>query len=71
LVSSDAGALTRESSPGPPPPPFIASFFSAHIHQVTILIGLEISTVMSGMYKEYLYIYATDVLTPHCSSKYI
>jgi hypothetical protein len=26
---------------------------------------------MSGMYKEYLYIYATHVLTPHCSSKYI
>ncbi len=46
LASSDAGALTRESSPAPLPPPFLASFFSAHIHQVTNLIGLEISTVM-------------------------
>ncbi len=69
LVSSDAGAQSTESSPSPPLPPFIASFFSVHVPQGTIRAGLEISTFMAGMYKDYYYICDIEVLTPHCSSK--
>jgi hypothetical protein len=61
--------LQRKAHLPYPRPPFIASFFSGHIPQVTIMIDLEISTGMTGMYKEYYYKYDMDALTPHCSSK--
>ncbi len=55
----------QKAHPAPPFPPFIASFFSVHIPQGTIRAGLEISTFMGGMHKDYYYICDIEVLIPH------